>query len=120
MKQTVILFAFIVFVFQSCVIAKFGSQSATPMLLNHPNGEMILVKHVKVKKHKAFSYGTFYDPATVLKGKMKELHPDVIINTSITVKRNIANSLLNYITLGIANSKMVIVECDFMKNKYPI
>lgn len=100
---------------QGCTMAKFSGKSGVPVLLNQPNEKVVFMEHVRVKKHRLFDYTAHYDMSSILNKRITKSKPDMVTNATLTVKFNPANFLLNYVTLGFARSRMVIIDADFVK-----
>ncbi len=98
----------------SCTVAKISGRGAVPFLLNQPAEQMELTEHIRVKKNSNFDYTSSFDVSEVMANKVAEKKPDAIINTTITIKRSIDNFFINLFTLGLARSRKIVVEADFM------
>ena len=101
---------------QSCTIAKIGGRGAVPLVLNQPTEKMKLFEHVTVKKNTFFDFTNSYEISEVIAEKVVEKQPDAVINTSITIEQGFDNFLINLFTLGLANSKKIVVDADFVRS----
>jgi hypothetical protein len=102
---------------QSCTIAKISGKGAVPVLLNQPSQQMQLVEHITVKKNSNFDWTSSFDVSEVIAKKVAEKQPDAVINTSVTIKTSIDNYFINLFTLGLAQSRKIVVDADLMKEK---
>jgi hypothetical protein len=102
---------------QSCTIAKISGKGAVPVLLNQPAEKMQLVEHITIKKNSNFDWTSSFDASEVLAEKVAEKKPDAVINTTVTIKSGIDNFFINLFTLGLAQSRKVVITADLMKNK---
>lgn len=101
----------------SCTIAKIGGRGAVPIMLNQPSQNMDLAEHVTIKKNCNFDWTNTYDVSEYLSKEVAAKKPDAVANTTVVIKTGIDNYFINLFTLGFAQSKKVIIEADFMKNK---
>jgi hypothetical protein len=99
----------------SCTVAKIGGKGPVPIMLNQPAEKMELMEHISVKKNINFDYTGYTDVANLLSGVVSEKKPDAVINTTISFKAGIDNYFLNLFTLGLAQSRKVMIEADFVK-----
>ncbi len=102
---------------QSCTIAKISGKGAVPVLLNQPSQQMQLVEHITVKKNSNFDWTSSFDVSEVIAKKVAEKQPDAVINTTVTIKTSIDNFFINLFTLGLAQSRKIVVDADLMKEK---
>lgn len=102
---------------QSCTIAKISGKGAVPVLLNQPSEQMQIVEHIKIKKNSNFDFSSSFDVSTILADEIAAKNPDAVINTTITIKTGVDNYFLNLITLGLAQSRKIVIEADMMKSK---
>lgn len=105
----------IILFLSSCTVAKIGGRGAVPIMLNQPSEQMNLSEHIVVKKNSTFDYTKSYDASEILSDVIAEKKPDAVINTTVKIKIGIDNFLFNLFTLGIANSRKIVIECDLMK-----
>jgi hypothetical protein len=77
---------------------------------------MKLFEHVTVKKNTFFDFTNSYEISEVIAEKVVEKQPDAVINTSITIEQGFDNFLINLFTLGLANSKKIVVDADFVRS----
>lgn len=119
MKKSIFTLALIATIvsMNSCTIAKISGKGAVPVLLNQPSEGMELTEHVKIKKNSNFDYTSSFDVSEVLSKEVSLKKPDAVINTTITIKHGVDNFFINLFTLGLAKSRKIIVEADFMKEK---
>lgn len=108
---------FTVCMLSSCTIAKIGGRGAVPITLNQPSQNMELAEHVTLKKNCNFDWTNTYDVSEYLSEEVAAKKPDAVANTTILIKSGIDNYFINLFTLGFAQSKKVVIEADFMKNK---
>ena len=105
----------------SCTIAKIGGKGPVPLMLNQPTEKMKFIDHITVKKNINFDYTNSFDIAEVLNSKagdkIRAENADVIANTSITIKSGADNFFINLVTLGLAQSRKVVVDADLMKSE---
>jgi hypothetical protein len=101
----------------SCTVAKISGRGAVPFLLNQPAEQMELTEHIRVKKNSNFDWTSSFDVSELMAKKVAEKKPDAIINTTITVKTSIDNFFINLFTLGLARSRKIVVEADFMMDR---
>jgi hypothetical protein len=106
----------IVFILNSCTLAKIGGRGAVPIILNQPYEKMKLVEHVTIKKNTFFDFSNSFDISYVIAEKVVERQPDAIINTSITIETGIDNFFFNLFTLGLANSSKIVIDADFVRS----
>jgi hypothetical protein len=102
---------------QSCTIAKISGKGAVPVLLNQPSEKMQLVEHITIKKNRNFDWTSSFDVSELIAKKVAEKQPDAVINTTVTIKISIDNYFINLFTLGLAQSRKVVVDADLMKEK---
>ena len=102
---------------QSCTIAKISGKGAVPVILNQPSQQMQLVEHITVKKNINFDWTSSFDVSEVIAKKVAEKQPDAVINTTVTIKTSIDNYFINLFTLGLAQSRKIVVDADLMKEK---
>ena len=102
---------------QSCTIAKISGRGAAPVLLNQPSEQMQLVEHITIKKNSNFDYTSSFDVSEVIAKKVAEKQPDAVINTTVTIKTSVDNFFINLFTLGLAQSRKIVVDADLMKEK---
>ncbi|MEY3312209.1 MAG: hypothetical protein RL348_1552 [Bacteroidota bacterium] len=100
----------------SCTLAKIGGRGAVPIVLNQTNEKMKLVEHVTIKQNTFFDFSNSFDISSVIADKIVEKQPDAVINTSITIESGIDNFFINLFTLGLANSRKIVVDADFVKS----
>ena len=105
---------------QSCTIAKISGKGAVPVVMNQPSEKMELLEHVTIKKNSNFDFTNSFDVSEILSKKVAEKKPDAVINTTVILKSSIDNFFLNLVTFGFANSKKVVIDADFMKEKSSI
>lgn len=120
MKKTisfVMLLTSAIIMMQSCTIAKISGKGAVPVLLNQPSEQMQIVEHIKIKKNSNFDFSSSFDVSTILADEIAAKNPDAVINTTITIKTGVDNYFLNLITLGLAQSRKIVIEADMMKSK---
>ncbi len=102
---------------ESCTVAKISGKGAVPILLNQPTERMQLSEHVTIKKNINFDWTSSFDISEVIANKVAETKPYALINTTITLKSGIDNFFINLFTLGLAQSRKIVVEGDLMKEK---
>ncbi len=102
---------------QSCTIAKISGRGAVPIMLNQPSEQMQLVEHITVKKNSNFDWTSSFDVSEVIARKVAEKQPDAVINTTVTIRTSIDNFFINLFTLGLAQSRKIIIDADLMKEK---
>ena len=103
--------------FQSCTIAKISGKGAVPVLLNQPSDRMELIEHITVSKNINFDYTSSFDVSQILAKVIAEKKPDAVINTTVTIKSALDNSCINIFTLGLAQSRKIVVDADLMREK---
>jgi hypothetical protein len=102
---------------QSCTVAKLSGKGSSPILFNQPSNKMELIEHISVSKNSNFDYTSSYDVSDILADEIAEKKPDAVINTTVTIKIDVDNYLINLFTLNLANSRKIIVDADLMKEK---
>ena len=102
---------------QSCTIAKISGRGAVPVLLNQPSEQMQLIEHITIKKNSNFDWTSSFDVSEVIAKKVAEQQPDAVINTTVTIKTSVDNFFINLFTLGLAQSRKIVVDADLMKEK---
>ncbi len=117
LSSSVLTALFAVAMLSSCTIAKIGGRGAVPISLNQPAQSMDLAEHVTLKKNCNFDWTNTYDVSEYLSKEVAAKRPDAVANTTIVIKTGIDNYFINLFTLGLAQSKKVVIEADFMKNK---
>lgn len=78
---------------------------------------MQLVEHITVKRNSNFDWTSSFDVSEVIARKVAEKQPDAVINTTVTIRTSIDNFFINLFTLGLAQSRKIIVDADLMKEK---
>ena len=123
-KQKILLYAlsavFLVAVLgltQGCTLAKISGRGAIPIMLNTPQTKVQLVRSVQAKKMIAFDYTASFDVSEVLGDVIAMTDADAIINVAITVKTTPLDWLVNWITLGLAQSRTMYVSGDVVRVK---
>lgn len=102
---------------QSCTVAKVSGKGAVPLLLNQPAEQMQLVEHVRIVKNSNFDWTSSFDVSEVIAATVAAKQPDAVINTTVTIKSGADNFFINLFTLGLANSRKVVIEADLMRHK---
>ena len=102
---------------QGCTLAKISGRGAIPIMLNTPQQRVQLVRSVEVKKMRAFDYTASFDVSEVLGDVIAMTDADAIINIAITVRTTPLDWLVNFITLGLANSRTMYVTGDVVRVK---
>jgi hypothetical protein len=102
---------------QSCTVAKISGRGAVPIVLNQPSQRMELMEHVRVKKNSNFDWSSSFDVSEVMARTIAEKKPDAVINTTVTIKSGADNFFINLFTLGLAQSRKVVVDADLMKER---
>jgi len=102
---------------QSCTVAKISGKGAVPVLLNQPAEQMKLLEHVTFKKNRNFDWTSSFDISEILSKKVAEQKPDAVINVTVTIKSGIDNFFINVFTLGLARSRKIVIEADFMEER---
>jgi len=115
MNQSIKTFLLLTVIFSSCTIAKIGSKGPIPILLNQPSKQMELIQHIRVSKNIHFDYTNTIDAYSIIADRIALMKPDKVINCSIIIKIGVDNYFLNYFTFGLANSRKIVVEADFVK-----
>ena len=118
-KQNLILLSILALglFFQSCTIAKISGKGAVPVLLNQPSDRMELIEHIIISKNINFDYTSSFDVSQILSKVIEEKKPDAVINTTVTIRSSLDNSCINFFTLGLAQSRKIVVEADLMREK---
>jgi len=98
-------------------VGKISGKGAVPVLLNQPSERMQLVEHISIKKNRNFDWTSSFDVSEIISKKVAEKQPDAVINTTITIRSGIDNFFINLFTIGLAQSRKVIVDADLMKEK---
>ena len=78
---------------------------------------MELMEHISVSKNSNFDYTSSFDVSDILADEIAEKKPDAVINTTITIKIDVDNYLINLFTLNLAKSRKIIVDADLMKER---
>lgn len=115
--SSLVIAFFAVALLSSCTIAKVGGRGAVPILLNQPATNMDLVEHITITKNNNFDYTNSFDVSEYISNQIALKKPDAVINTTILIKVGIDNYFINLFTLGLAQSKKVVIEADLMKNR---
>ncbi|NKI28461.1 hypothetical protein HCG49_18070 [Arenibacter sp. 6A1] len=108
-------FLMITILLQSCTIARISGKAAVPMLYNQPTEKVEIVEHITVKKNVNFDWTSTFEISEILADEIAEKKPDAVINTSVKVTTSVDNFFLNLITLGMAWSRKIVIEADFVK-----
>lgn len=114
-SSTILSLLFAVALLSSCTVAKISGRGAVPVLLNQPAERMDLTEHIVIKKNVNFDYTASYDVSEHLAREVAAKKPDAVINTTVTIKQGIDNYFINLFTFGLAASRKVVIEADFVK-----
>jgi len=87
-----------------CTMAKISGRGPIPLILNQPQARVEVIKQIKYSKHIMFDYTKAFDVSEVLSDILAGTDADAIINLTVTVKSTPVDFLMNFITLGIAQS----------------
>jgi len=109
------LFLCIAAMLGGCTIAKISGRGAVPMMLNQPNEKVNTAGHYTAQKSISFDYTNAFDVSEIISRDRSLTDAEKIINVSITIKTTPGNFFINLFTLGLANSRTVVVDYDLVK-----
>ena len=97
------------FVF-GCTTAKISGTGEVPLILNQPQAKIETIQKFEHSKMIVFDYTAAFDVSEVINEILIGTDADAIINLRITVKTNLADFAVNFLTLGLAQSKHFVVS----------
>lgn len=93
-----------------CTTAKISGTGEIPLILNQPQAKIETIQKFEHSKMIAFDYTSAFDVSEVLNEVMIGTDADAIINLRITFKMKFVDFVVNLITIGLAQSKHLIVS----------
>ena len=97
-----------------CTVAKISGRGSVPLMLNTPPQKVKVIRHFVAQKMVTFDYTGAFDVSEVLADKLEKTEADAITNLTVTIKSTFSSFLVNMVTLGLANAKVMAVEGDLV------
>ena len=102
-----------------CSLAKVSGQGPLPLYLNQPPERTELVAELRGSKRSVFNYSPSYDLADIIKPSAIPAGATALTNIRVEVKWTAVDTLLNLLTLGLANSMTATVRANAVRAPAP-
>ena len=98
-----------------CTVVKISGRGSVPLMLNTPPERVKLIKSFVAQKMITFDYTGAFDVSEVLSEELQQSGADAITNLTVTIKSTFGSAMVNLVTIGLANAKVLAVQGDLVK-----
>ena len=99
-----------------CTVVKISGRGSVPLMLNTPPERVKLIKSFVAQKMITFDYTGAFDVSEVLSEELQQSSDaDAITNLTVTIKSTFGSAMVNLVTIGLANAKVLAVQGDLVK-----
>ena len=98
-----------------CTVAKISGRGSVPLMLNTPPERVKLIKSFVAQKMITFDYTAAFDVSEVLSEELQQSGADAITNLTVTIKSTFGSTMVNLVTIGLANARVFAVQGDLVK-----